>query len=488
MPQRRAPRSRRPIPETYRRILVSTIWSQLATLAERARNLWLRLALAEEVTPIPGLVLIRADELAIALTAPASAPWSADEVERVAASIPAAMLRADWRAGVVWLPPVFRWHPPASPKNVAAWRRPWAEMPASPLASEIHDELRLACAGRGAGFVRAFAELAPPAAVAVLAPASAAIQISGVDGGVVVTASGIPEHAGPAVVLELARRLGVSITITAAEIVDAPAAVVEQPALVGLADYTAPSQQRGRRTKSQAALEDRSADIERVIAYQRDRRAAAFELAQRQPVEIDEAECRKAIAALMAGGATMVELETAIDRQYEKIGRASPGQRKAEAGWWTHLVWGPAKFRSLLALQVGAEPPATAGKLAKLVNEVAPPGADQLRPLAEMELRPLAQLLVLRPDASAILVAATTLAAVVVEQERQLRHRPLVEGEARLVKLWGGPMFRTAVWSGIQTVVERWPAADEAGRLDCFRSLSLAMRGEAASANSAHIG
>src|SRR5690348_12420435 len=93
----RAPRPRRAIPETFRRILVTSVWQadHMAGLQERARMLWLRLALASEATPIPGLVLIAAADLALALTAPASAPWSAEEVERVAATIPAAMMLAD---------------------------------------------------------------------------------------------------------------------------------------------------------------------------------------------------------------------------------------------------------------------------------------------------------------------------------------------------------------------------------------------------------
>lgn len=488
MQHRRAPRPRRPLAETFRRMLVSSMWSpeMLDPLSERARALWLRLSLAVESTAIPGLVLMHADDLAVALTAPRSAPWSADEVERVAASIPATMLRADWRAGLIWIPPVFRWHAPASPKNVAAWRRPWAEVPASPLAVEIHDELRLVCAGRGASFVRVFAELAPPLAVAALAPMEATIQIAGVEGGVTVTASGIPENAGAAVLRELARRLGIPITIDAPAIVDVvEAPQPSQPALAGLADFApAPT---GRRTKAQAAAEDRAHDITRIIAYQRERRAEAFERAHRELAEIDEDACRKLIAERLAAGASVVDCTTAIDRQFEKVASApSAASMQAEAGWWTATAWTPTKFRALLAMQMGAAPPDTARKLAKMINDAAPAGASPIRVLDEIGLRPLAQLLTLRPDVSAIVATTGTLAEIVTEQERSLRRRAQRPGEERLVRLWGAGMFRAAAWSGIQTATDRWHGADEAGRAAIFMALSEAMRGEAMPATAVH--
>lgn len=476
MPSPRNPRPRRPVPESYRRVLVSCLWGpeMLAPLSERARMLWLRLTLAAEGTSIPGVVMIRADELAQALTAPGSAPWGPEEVERVSASIPAAMLRADWRAGVVWLPALLRWQAPASPKNVMSWRRPWAELPATPLAAEIHEELRLACAARGASFLRAFADLAPQRPVTPALP-EARLEIRGGDGPIRVTISGIGEEDRAAAVLAMARQLGVAISITPAEI---PAVVEVQGAtqdpIRGMEDFVpAPVRKRGKAAPSEARL----AEVERVLAYQQDRRAAAFVLAGKTETPIDLGECRRLIAALLAAGRTVIECETVLDRQYESVARlASPAQRQAQAGWWSHMIWAPTKFAELLRLDVGADQPAGVRGLAKLINDVAPLGAAPLRTTSAIEAAPLARLLDLRQDPAEILATAGAYAAVIAEQERLLKHRPLAQGEARLVKLWGPAMFSPGVWSAIQTATERWPTCGDRERHAVFLAVGAAFK------------
>jgi hypothetical protein len=445
----------------------------LAPLSERARMLWLRLTLAAEGTSIPGVVMIRADELAQALTAPASAPWGPEEVERVAASIPATMLRADWRAGVVWLPALLRWQAPASPKNVMSWRRPWAELPATPLAAEIHEELRLACAARGASFLRAFGDLTPQQPVTPALP-EARVEIRGGDGPIRVTISGIGEEDRAAAVLAMARQLGVAISITPAEI---PAVVeVERAAqdpIRGLEDFVATPRKRGRAAPTEARL----AEVERVLTYQQDRRAAAFLLAGKTETPIDLDQCRRLIAALLAQGRTVIECETVLDRQYESVARlASPAQRQAQAGWWSHMIWAPAKFAELLRLDIGAEQPAGVRGLAKLINEVAPLGTAPLRTTSAIEAAPLARLLDLRQDPAEILATAGAYAKVIAEQERLLKHRPLAAGEARLVKLWGPGMFSPGVWSAIQTATERWPTCADRERHEVFLAVGAAFK------------
>lgn len=486
MPSPRKPRPRRPVPESFRRVLVSCLWGpeMLGPLSERARMLWLRLTLAAEGTSIPGVVMIGAEELAKALTAPGSAPWGPEEVERVSASIPAAMLRADWRAGVVWLPALLRWQAPASPKNVMSWRRPWAELPATPLAAEIHEELRLACAARGAGFLRAFGDLAPQMPVAPAVP-EARVEIRGGYGPIRVTISGIGEEDRAAAVMAMARELGVTVSITPAEI---PAVVEVMPAtqdpIRGMEDFVpAPARKRGRAAPTEARL----AEVERVLAYQQDRRAAAFTLAGKSETPIDLAECRRLIAALLAAGRSVVECETVLDRQYESVARlASPAQRQAQAGWWSHMIYQPTKFAELLRLDIGAEQPAGVRGLAKLINDIAPLGTAPLRTSSQVEAAPLARLLDLRQDPAEILATATVYAAVVAEQERLLKHRPLQAGEVRLVKLWGPAMFAPGVWSTIQTATERWPSCADRERHAVFLSVGAAFKaGEPAGSASA---
>ena len=87
-----------------------------------------------------------------------------------------------------------------------------------------------------------------------------------------------------------------------------------------------------------------------------------------------------------------------------------------------------------------------------------------------------------RPIRPSVLATASAYAAIVSEQERLLKHRPLQAGEARLVKLWGPGMFSPGVWSTIQTATERWPSCADRERHAVFLSVGAAFKaGDAAS-------
>lgn len=467
-PSRKATR----VADVYRRLLTSSLWTTgpLAGLGDRARLLWLRLATGPESTAIPGLMFVRVADIARSLG------WAEDEVARVSTTIPAAALRADWSAGVAWIPALLRWQPPGSSKNVLGWVKTWASLPATPIAEEIYEELRLCCAGRGASCARAFAELAAPAPAAPPAAVPATIEIRGVS----VTASGIPEGQQAAVVRELARSLGVEIQVLqpAVALAAAPEPAKALP-LPALAAYTPAPRQR--RTKIQAVLEDRRADLDRVLAYQADRRAAAFELAGRPPTPIDEDDCRRQIAALLAAGKTVVECETVCDRLYERVGaERSPAAKMSAAAWWTATAWHPARFAEVLRLEVGAAAPAGVGALAKAINGAAPPGAPPISALSASETRHLSHLLELGKVDAEILATATVFATIVAEQERQLARRELAKGEARLVRLWGGRMFRLGAWSAVQTAVEQFDRGERG--VELFVELTAAIQADGAAA------
>lgn len=475
-----APPPRRSIPDALVHLSRATLWTTgpLAALGERARLLWLRLATGPEGTIIPGVVLARAEVIA------ASLGWSPEEVERVAATIPGTALRADWRAGVQWLAPLLRSQPPNSPKNVLGWRAPWAAIPPTPIADEIHEELRLHCGLRGAAFARALEALPPqPAAPALEAPAT--IDILGTR----ITASGIREGSQAELAVAFARAIGVEVEVVrpAAVELPAPAPGPAPLALPAMGGYVAPPAPRGRRTKQQTVLDERGPELDRILEYQDRRRREAFALAEKAPTPIDREECRKALAALLAAGRTPAEMMQVCDRIYEKVGgEPTAGRRAAEATWWTPAIWSPRRVAELLRLDLGGSAASGVGPLTKLINEAAPGGASPLSPLSVQDTRPISALLEMGQDAPTILATVGAFASVVLEQERQfgLRARDVAAGEERLLKLWGARMFRVAAWTAVQTAVERFEGGHRGTDLFCDVSLALAADASGRSARS----
>lgn len=451
----------------------TTLWTigPLAGLGDQARLLWLRLATGPEVTPIPGLVLATSADIA------ASLGWRVEVVESTAASIPATALRADWRAGVVWLPPIIDWQKPHSPRNVIGWSSTWAALPETPIAADIHADLRIHCSKRDPAFALAFEALPVPVYTPPAEP-QATIEIAGVT----ITASGVSDDQREAVVVALARMLRVPIdlvrqpTLAAAE----PPAPLALPALASFVPIAAPPATPGKRqTKAGRIAAEHAAAIDSILAYQDERRAAAFvELAERAPTPIDREVCRKRIAERMAEGRTDVELRTAIDRMYEHVGAAlTPADRGARATWWTAERWQPRPFAEMLRLEIGGARPQGVSALVRQINAVAAGvGASALAPLSKEHTRHLEHLLSVGHDDVVVLATVTEFAAVIRAQEARLQRsgQQLAAGEARLVKLWGPGMFRLSAWTGVQTAVERFSAGDTGEAL--FVAVSRALQ------------
>ncbi len=478
----RAPRTTEAI---YRRIL-TTIWRAVwfVRLPERPRALWLRLATAPESTVIPGLVLVDVATVA------ASLGWSAEEVERISAALPTTACRADWRAGVVWLPPILGWNPPASPKNVSGWRVAWAAIPDSPVRDEIREDLRLHCAGRCGGFEQAFAAACP----VFVRPSPVELPLARVelvaDDGITVTAAGIIDPV--AAVRAIAGKLGVTIQIGPAPVPDV-ADVVEVlprerqdpiPALRAFAPAPAVGPKpRTREGKRAAVLADRAAEVERVLDYHQRRRAEAFVHAGRAPTPLDAEAARAAIADLFAAGRTVVEIETAVDRLYEYVaGAPSRADAAARASWWTVAKLTTREVERLLKQSIGGGTPAGVGALVKQINDARPAGARSLSALSNVDTRPLATLLEAGGDPAEILDTMTQIAAVAQQQERDLKVRPLGDGEARIVRAWGPGLFNLSAWTAAQSVAERWAGGERgpALYLDLSRALADDEAGEAA--------
>lgn len=477
----RAPRTA----EVISRRILTTIWRAewWQRLPERPRMLWLRLATAPESTVIPGLALVDVAKIA------ADLGWSIEEVERISAALPASSCRADWRAGVVWLPPVLGWNPPASPKNVAGWRVAWSSIPDSPVRDEIREDLRLHCAGRCGGFEAAFAAACPVFVrppPAELPPARIEIRASE---GIVVSASGVVDPV--ATVRAVAASLGVAITLGPApipEIVDVVEVMPRErqdpiPALRAFAPaQPAGPKPRTREGKRAAVMAERAAEVERVLAYHQDRRAEAFRFAGRPPAHLDETAAREAIADLLAAGRTVVELETAVDRLFEYVaGATGPAEAAGRASWWSLAKLKPAEIDRLLRQNIGATAPAGVGALVKQINDCRPAGARALTGLSQVDTRPICTLLETGGDPAAILDTMTQLAEVARAQEDDLKRRPLSEGEVRIVKVWGSGLFRLSAWTAAQSVADRWAGGERGPAL--YLDLSRALgedEGEAA--------
>ena len=449
----------------------STLWTTgpLAGLGDRACRLWLRLATGPEVTTVPGLTLATSAMIA------GSIGWTAEEVERVAASIPASSLRADWRAGVVWLPAIIGYQPPHNYKNVLGWRAVFAALPETPIAEDIHADLRIHCAGRDPAFAVAFAEIPVPRCTP-RAEAPATVEINGVH----VVVAGLAPEQGEEVVVTLARMLGVSIQVQHQAAIEspAPAHALTLPVFGDYVPAEVPPPAGRRQTKAQRMATEQAQAIAGILAYQDERRDAAFiELAQRAPIPIDRETCAKRIAERMVEGRTVAEMRTAIDRMYERVGDApSIAERKSLAAWWTAERWQPRAFAETLALEVGAARPAGIGALVKQINAAAPPGAAQIAVLSKEQTRHVEHLVSVGHDDVMILATVIDFAAVVAAQESQLSgRRALQDGEVRLVKQWGPGLFRLPAWLGVQTAVERFKAAGPS--LELFLQVSLALQG-----------
>ena len=68
------------------------------------------------------------------------------------------MAKADWEAGLVWVPNAVSHNRPESPNVVRSWRTMWLEIPECALKAEAFQHLKSFTEGMGEAFGKAFAE------------------------------------------------------------------------------------------------------------------------------------------------------------------------------------------------------------------------------------------------------------------------------------------------------------------------------------------
>jgi hypothetical protein len=93
--------------------------------------LWIYLMTGPHTCAVPGLSVAGEYGLAEKLK------WPIAAFRRCFAEIAdLGMAKADWRAGVIWLPKGLAYNPPENPNIITGWRTHWALVPECPLKTE----------------------------------------------------------------------------------------------------------------------------------------------------------------------------------------------------------------------------------------------------------------------------------------------------------------------------------------------------------------
>jgi hypothetical protein len=129
------------------------------------RSLWDHLLYGPSTGIIPGLYRAREAQLADELR------WEREPFRKCFAELSTArsrlgfegvLVKADWVAGLLWVPNGVKYNAPANPNVVKGWAHPFDELPECELKAEAYGALRTHCAKRGKLFAEAFERLPKP--------------------------------------------------------------------------------------------------------------------------------------------------------------------------------------------------------------------------------------------------------------------------------------------------------------------------------------
>ena len=141
-----------------RRIWGDERFQRLTPAPPNGQTLWLRLLTGPELTVIPGLFAIGEAALSEALG------WPLEGFRKAFAEVSReGMVKADWKARLVWVPKALSHNRPESPNVVRSWGSVFAELPDSPLKTEAYQALKAFVEGMGEGFGKAFRQAFPEA-------------------------------------------------------------------------------------------------------------------------------------------------------------------------------------------------------------------------------------------------------------------------------------------------------------------------------------
>jgi hypothetical protein len=113
------------------------------------QGLWIRLLVSRHRSSIPGLLC--AGEAALA----EEFGWTLEAFREASSQ---KLIKADWKARVVWIPKAWKYNPPESANVVKSWRLPWDETPECDLKREAYRTLKASLEGFDKGFAEAFSK------------------------------------------------------------------------------------------------------------------------------------------------------------------------------------------------------------------------------------------------------------------------------------------------------------------------------------------
>jgi hypothetical protein len=123
----------------------------LSSAQPNGQTLFLRLLIAPELGPIPGLFSAWEAGLAQALG------WDLKPFrERFAELLREGLAKADWEAGLVYVPKAIKHNAPSNPNIVKGWAETWRLMPECALKDEAYHGLKLFVEPLGKGFAESF--------------------------------------------------------------------------------------------------------------------------------------------------------------------------------------------------------------------------------------------------------------------------------------------------------------------------------------------
>ena len=135
------------------RIWIDDKFQELSPPPPCGRYLWFYLLTNPETVNVPGLY--RAGEAAMA----ESLGWPLKGFRKAfREAFSKGMVKADWRARVIWVPKAIFYNKPENPNVVKSWASLWDEIPDCALKLTAYQALKAFLEGLGEGFAEAFEE------------------------------------------------------------------------------------------------------------------------------------------------------------------------------------------------------------------------------------------------------------------------------------------------------------------------------------------
>ena len=117
------------------------------------QGLWIRLLVSRHRSSVPGLLCVGEAALSEEFG------WSLEAFRKAFEEAKReGLVKADWKARVVWIPKAQKYNHPESPNVIRSWRVAWDETPECQLKDEIYQSLKAFVEGFKEGFRKAFRE------------------------------------------------------------------------------------------------------------------------------------------------------------------------------------------------------------------------------------------------------------------------------------------------------------------------------------------